>query len=96
MKNLNENEMVMVYGGSINLDAWDNSYNCLKCRDLAGQVINMAVITAAIGAAVGSPGGPQGAIAGAIGGAILSVINDRRKAAEAIDYCIACVNDIFE
>ena len=87
MKNLNENEMVMVNGGWLNLDAWDESYNCLKFRDLTGQVLTMAFVWAVVGALggaiAGSPGGPAGAGMGALGGAITgalgSIISDRKK-----------------
>lgn len=91
MKNLTENEMVMVLGGSKEFDAWEDGYNCLKCRTMVGSIINRAFLMGLVGLLFSG-----GNIGAAIGNAVTSVISDSDKAREATQWCIACFHDVFE
>ena len=86
MKHLNENEMVMISGGTINWDAWDDGYNCVKCRVMAGSVITWSFISGLLFSS-----GPIGAIASAI---TQSLAAD--KVDDAVQYCTACYHEVFE
>lgn len=87
MKNLTEMEMVSVNGG-FNWDAWSNGYNCLQCRDKAGNFITWTAIVGLIGTLTSGVGT---AIASMLAGKLAGDALD-----QAVYYCGLCIDDVRE
>lgn len=89
MRNLNENEIAVISGGSVNWAAWIDGYNCDKCRALAGSVITFSFLCSLMGnSSVGVHTAMQYAIS--------SVLSDPEKIHVAIKYCTLCRDEVFE